>query len=311
MKEKFFIHITKFVKSIIFNMLNKKYSKCNQIYLFTDGRGGGTWLMEMIADACNAITIFEPFSGRNFGYIKRFKKYSYPFCPSDEAERLILHKFLNDVERLNNPGFRALMFNSFNRIFEAKNVVYKFVNKNFILSDFIKIVKPENKIILMLRNPIDVLQSRKAYGYKDLEMTQKFDWSKIWRIHDSHPLTKHVTFLDSLQNVEQLYVAEWCASVSEIFDKEELMNRIILIQYYELKENPNGVIENVLKQLDMFYDISKINATKKSFSTTRIIKNKNKQEDIRKEDFNFIFDYFGIGDLFKNHDLNYEGNVIS
>ena len=133
---------------------------------FLDGRGGSTWLMEILAITLNGLTLFEPFSGNSFNFNKRFKDLDYPFITSNKEQLIDLNRFIGDIYKLKNPSVKNLQFNTLFKVFCHKKILVKVVNKNLILPWFIDEFKPKHKPILLIRNPLDIIKSRAKYGLK-------------------------------------------------------------------------------------------------------------------------------------------------
>ena len=240
----------------------------HSVFLFTSGRGGGTWLMEIFANELNLFKVFEPFAGT-----KHYEKYKEltkdnmdciknTSCYFWQLTKEYLDKCFNGnilqgshfyMNQLQLPGL--------------KKSVVKFVNRTIIIPLFLESYELNYPVCLLVRNPIDILQSRLNYStnskvethhrksIKDLESV--FHYYKAF-----HYLLKEI---NTNFELEVFYLLnEW----AYVIEKTKETKMLVVVKYEDLKEQGMNKSKELLSNV---YGISNI-TTKKSASTKRLIK---------------------------------------
>lgn len=268
--EKFQLHTSKYVKYMLFKLINKKHDPSDFVFIFSDGRGGSTWLMEILANVCNGLTLFEPFSGNSFNYNKRLKSIDYPFTTSNKKQLIDLKHFIEDVYKLKNPSLKTLQFNTLAKLLFHKKIIVKVVNKNLILPWFIDEFKPKHKPILLVRNPLDIIKSRAKYGFKNMDTEKFVNINQFWNLSKNNPLQAEEVFLNSLNTNYEFYIAEWCLSLRPILNSDQYKKLVHLVDYEVFISKPKKVVASITSSFGIKYNLNSINFKKKSASTFRL-----------------------------------------
>ena len=259
----------------VLNPVLYRYSISNidtekNVYIFSEGRGGSTWLQELLVSASDGLSIFEPFSGCNFGYNKRILDFPYPFDINSNFESSTAKPFMHDVVNVIRPGKRALQFNSFYNILYAKTAVIKFVNKGLILPWFLNEFDPKVKPIYLIRNPISIIKSRASYGYTNMQEEHSIDFSDLYvKFNSNHRLFKHISIFKELNTNYEIYIAEWAATLKYLFDLN-IAHKVNFVHYEDLRARAS-CIEDLIKNVISNPDLNKVKIDKSSVSTKRII----------------------------------------
>lgn len=268
--EKFLLHTFKYVNYILFKIINKKYKTSDFVFIFSDGRGGSTWLMEILATALNGLTLFEPFSGNSFNYNKLLKDIDYPFITSNNKQVIDLKHFIGDVYKLKDPSVKTLQFNTLLKVLFHKKILVKVVNKNLILPWFIDEFKPKHKPILLIRNPLDIIKSRANYGFKNMDTERNVNLSEFWNLSKNNPIYREEDFLKSLNTNYEFYIAEWCLSLKPILNSDHYKKLVHLVDYEVFISKPKEVVASITSSFGVEFDLNSINFKKKSASTFRL-----------------------------------------
>lgn len=131
------------------------------IFLFTHGRGGGTWLQELVAQALQVPMIFEPFTGDSFtALVKKHYEAIHTDRIDDKAPFLEYFQGVLDGSKLKGQHLFQ------NKFFIKKEgpAVIKFVNRTELIPLLNKHYKTDLPFIYLFRDPISILQSRVSYG---------------------------------------------------------------------------------------------------------------------------------------------------
>jgi Sulfotransferase domain len=166
----------------------------NTIVLAGSGRGGTTWIAEIINYANEYRFIFEPFQPEHVGLVHEFRSRQY-LRPSDEASSYL------DVARTVLSGrFRHPWTDQYNRRFQSTRRLVKDIRVNLILK-WMQAHFPEIPIVLLLRHPCAVVASRLSLEWGTelsvfLEQPQLMaDWLEPYRSvlsETSDPFERHI-----------------------------------------------------------------------------------------------------------------------
>ena len=109
---------------------------------------------------------------------------------------------------------------------------------------------PEARFIVMLRNPVEMVQSlhseRIVNGLEDI-----LDFEEAWRAEKDRKVGKRVPF--SCANPKHLFYSEWASysvQIERLFAAVQ-KNRVHIILFDDFASDPKGVYEGVLKFLDV------------------------------------------------------------
>ena len=139
--------------------LNRDYR--NTIFLAGSGRSGTTWLSEILNHDNEYRYIFEPFHPDKVKLCKHFRRKQYLRSGDRRKE------FLEPAEKILSGSFRNLWTDRFNRKRIPRRRLVKDIRANLLLgwmhSNF-----PGMPLVLMLRHPCAVTNSRLELGWKDI-----------------------------------------------------------------------------------------------------------------------------------------------
>ena len=194
------------------------------VFITGSGRSGTSWL----ANICNYQNdfryLFEPLNPSNLS-INHCIQWSLPsHAASPVLDAMLLGKISNK------------WVNSRNKRFFAKRRLIKEIRSNWMLP-WINKHYPKTKVVMIIRNPLDVAASRKALSQRD----DNSQW--VW-LPSLEELLKEKSLIDALnkQQFEALYaqigngivmetVADWCINNLLILNQPERQSCYVV--YYE------------------------------------------------------------------------------
>lgn len=131
----------------------------DSVFLAGTGRGGTTWVSEVINHEGEYRHIFEPFHPAKVGLVKDFRQKQY-LRPEDRRE-----KFLEPARRILSGRIRNGWTDRFHKRFVYDKRLVKDVRANLLLK-WLHANFPEVPIVLLLRHPCAVAASRARLGWK-------------------------------------------------------------------------------------------------------------------------------------------------
>jgi len=290
-RDKLFIHGTKKLKRYIFTSLKKR----NKILiLFTEGRGGGTWLMELMQQNLNAITLFEPIQGdlekdvdRYFSNLPREEILQAKSCQKTRP----VHEYLTTIFNGKVYEDNTIMFNRVSTIFKSKITVIKFVNKTliapYILANFHFHYRP----LCLIRNPIDIVNSRTNYGYKAYISECSLSKDELDSFFRKNIYSPYNFISHRIKTNYEKFVFELCVNIDIL---KFLGEKVNVIGYEKLKTKDPATLE-ILKSE---YGVANFKGlSKPSKSAERVLVTKKKDSNFTKNQiarFQCIIDEMGI-----------------
>ncbi len=133
----------------------------NSIFLAGSGRSGTTWLSEIINHDNEYRYIFEPFYPNKVGLCKNFRRKQY-LRPEDRRK-----EFLEPAQKILSGDIRNGWTDRFNRKLIPRRRLVKDIRANLLLG-WLHFNFPEMPIVLLLRHPCAVTNSRLKLGWKDI-----------------------------------------------------------------------------------------------------------------------------------------------
>jgi len=220
----------------------KKYDPKQTIVIFSEARGGSTWLMEILSHVFDATINWEPLhldkgvvpKEFNFGWNTHLDK------ESEEKKYLTFFKAVHSFQ-LNNIWTNK--FVGFKKILKSKILLVKYVRANPLAPYILKNFKFNIKPVFLIRHPIDVA----------ISFVKAFDGSSdkpIFKFKDSickDVYLKYETYLQSLKTNVELRVAIWCIDNCKVIKELILDERVFIMYYSDLVLEPELTIINYLE----------------------------------------------------------------
>lgn len=133
----------------------------NSVFLAGSGRSGTTWLSEIVNHRNEYRYIFEPFYPDRVDLCKNFRRKQY-LRPDDRRE-----EFLGPARKILSGRLRNRWTDRFNRKLVVRRRLIKDIRANLLIG-WLSANFPGTPLILMLRHPCAVTDSRLKLGWKDV-----------------------------------------------------------------------------------------------------------------------------------------------
>ena len=291
----------------------KTFDVDNSIFIFSEPRGGSTWLMEMISKLPKSAAIFEPFHS-HYGALDDYtwgnhyyEKDKWEAGQSGIQEILDANKF--DSYQLERASWSELI--------NAKQLIFKCVMGTPILPWIVANIKLKYKPIYILRHPLSVACSTLENLYKRGEVINvDHRWTPSG--YTKALYEKNIDlFSEKTPMIDQL-IARWCINNHYALTKKD--DKWIQVFYEDMLIEPKATLSSIFEQWsiqipnDLWNDLDKPSHSdfKKDFR-------KNKNDQLRKwikkhseselAHFQQILDRFGIELYSMNNPLPKNGTL--
>jgi len=231
----------------------------DNIYVFTNPRGGSTWLMELLNKIPKTAIIWEPFHPNNGAVNSSFKLGWRPFVPYDkEWNELKLE--LNDVFSNVKTSDWTVSRSSFKEFKNANTYIVKMVRANALLPWVVNNFELKYKPIYLLRHPIPMAESHIRSFSIDKNIWTSDNYSAP-DVTFNDNFIEHIDFLSTLNSKIELQVADWCLTNYRTI-KHTLNNKWITVFYEDIVLHPEEVLPVIFEQFgsvpkELFEDIKK------------------------------------------------------
>ena len=299
---------------------NFKYE--NSIIIFSEARGGSTWLMEMIASLPNSCINWEPFHDDSGVVPKNYKLGWIPYLSPDEQDPRY-YKLISDILsfKVSTPYTRKYL--SVKTVIKADTVITKFVRANLLLPYILRNFRLNYPPIFLLRHPIDTCMSQiKAFQKND----KSFITDEIPIQLNNDRYVNNIDYIRGLETKLEKKIANWCLNNVPTINQLNSFENLIVVYYSDLLLDPEKEMERILNHMQIVahpekllqrIEFRQVSSTdfKKQFRTDpqeQLLKNFELLDAVTKERIQSIFDRFGfrLYDAYSPypHKENWKGN---
>jgi len=237
-----------------------EYDPLNNFIIFSEPRGGSTWVTEIISLIPDTEIIWEPL---HLEHSKHFRKLNFgwrQYIPEDfkwdEAYHLFQKVFSGKI--LNSW---TTQLTDSKRLTNARFLIIKICRGNALLPWLTKQFKFNYKPIYLLRHPFAVLSSQMRHGGW-VNMPDKLSF-EIPNIPFNHIYDYHKEFLKTIKNKDEVLLVNWCITNKTVLNNKRNNIDWITVNYEDLVLKPEQSINRIIDEWNIDIDskllISQIN----------------------------------------------------
>jgi len=234
------LKLKKRIHNPIFFDSNRDYTKT--IVLAGVGRGGTTWVSEILNFNNSFRYIFEPLKGDEVQLFKNFSGRKY--IPRDCNDKTVVKA----IDKLVKGEIRSYWTDHYNKKLITNKRLIKVIRGNLTLH-YIKNKYPEIPIVLLLRHPFDTASSHNQRGW-NINFDQHFFHQQ--RLVDDY-FKEYIDYCYSLETIFEKQVAMWCLE-NYIPLKQFKKDEIHIALYEHLICNPEEEIKQMFSFCKINYD---------------------------------------------------------
>lgn len=200
------------------------------LVVFTNGRGGGTWLAEILRHIPESAVVWEPLQLRGPNPFIDIGFQWHQHIPQDanwpealeEMRRLCAGKGLT----WRNTFFERV---NLSRYATAKRLVVKFVGGNGLAGWLVENIDFTCKPIVLLRHPMAIAASRNRHGaWNSLPNRYMFPEGRFMEFS-----AEKRKYLNSLRTRHEILIAKWCVQNVPLLQALEVYPEKFFAIYYE------------------------------------------------------------------------------
>lgn len=212
----------------------------DQILLFSDPRGGSTWLSQIINTIPKTALIWEPL---HLSHVKQLKDLKFgwrQFIPDDidwpEAKSFFSQALSGKI-----INTWTLSYTSLKDYLSARTFIIKICRGNMLLPWLTKQFNFRYTPIYMVRHPFGVVNSQLQHGGWEQTLSKY----KVPETPFNDIFIQHKDYLESLTSREEIFTAIWCISNQVPLNHKNNNKKWITIHYENLLLYPEQEINRI------------------------------------------------------------------
>lgn len=234
------------------------------LMIFSDPRGGSTWITEMVQQIPRTAVVWEPL---NLNSTDAFRKIGFgwrQYIPEDaewEEARGTFEQLLRG--RLLNESRHNLLSMDLHR--QADRLIVKVCRGNALLPWLTRQFTFRHKPIYLIRHPFAVVASQLRFGAWD----KTFGGFSIPKGRYNDLYTPHADFLQRIETKEEALVATWC--LTNLVPLRHPKNNVdwITVNYETLLLQPERTLERIFGVWNMPLPSGALDQVRQASDTTR------------------------------------------
>ena len=214
--------------------------------LFSDPRGGSTWLANVVANALSVPTVWEPLHLRYNPEIKKLGFDWRQYIPPNHEWPQAKKEFINILngKRINLWSCSTSTINSF---YQNRTALFKFCRGSALLPWFVNQLSFSYKPIYMVRHPFAVVASQIKQGGWNFEFKGfNFPRSSLGLEYYS----PHREFLSRLETKEEALTATWAITNLVSLRSPIVLSKCIPLAYEKVYMEPWKSLESIASAWD-------------------------------------------------------------
>lgn len=244
------------IKTLLRNRLFwfKNFKPDDAIVIFSEARGGSTWLMELLKHIPGTVVNWEPLHV-DYGPVPRSLRLGWRPKIDPEDSNPTYKQLFEKIITFNLSNDWTLKYSSARELLKSKRVITKFVRANQCLPWFVKTFTTlKHQPIYLLRHPITTCISRlktfESIPNDDVYTIKPIAPFKVPDCLNNDRFIKHQVYINSLQTQLEVEIAIWCLNNADIIE-HPYRNKWCAIYYEDLVINPESQFMKLLDQLDL------------------------------------------------------------
>jgi len=230
--------------------------------IFSDPRGGSTWLTEIIKEGVSQPILWEPL---HLGFMKQFENIGFgwrQYIPEEvqwneakqQFDRLFSGKILNTW---------LTQMTNIQELLGAEAFIVKFCRGHMLLPYLVHNYTFKHAPIHLIRHPFAVVSSQLKHGAWNYDFTKytipDIPYNEVYKEHEE--------YLGSLKTHEEALTASWCIANKVPLSHTGNNTKWITLSYEELLLDPEKSVQRIFDRWNIDCDIKALNLTKRSVTT--------------------------------------------
>ena len=242
----------------------RKFEPAENLVIFSDPRGGSTWMAEVISHLPHTVILWEPLHLDKVPYIKQLGFGWQQFIPENET--------WPEAERAFEKIFSGKLINHWTSymasplaFLRADRMIIKICRANAMIPWITRTFQFKYDPIYMVRHPFAVVASQLQHGA----------WKRTYtgfRLPDcpyNDLYVRHADFLFTLKTKEEWLVAAWC--LTNLIPLQNARNNSdwITVYYEDMISNPEQELDRIFERWKLPLPANILDQIRSPSSTTK------------------------------------------
>ncbi|MEM1043134.1 MAG: hypothetical protein AAGI91_10950 [Bacteroidota bacterium] len=222
------------------------------LLIFSDPRGGSTWIAEVLHHIPRTAVVWEPLHVREVPAFREIGFKWRQYIPEDAAWEAARETF----DRL----FRGALLNrwtcrvsDWRAITRAERLLVKFVRGNALLPWLTGQFAFRRPPVLLVRHPFAVVASQMLYFSFEKQKTPPSQWRGFGRPPTGRfndLFHEHAAYLKTLETLDEVLLAQWCLTTLPTLRHPANNERWLTVHYETMLLEPEAVVERIFAAWD-------------------------------------------------------------
>lgn len=221
------------------------FNPIDQLLIFSDPRGGSTWITELLKTINNTAIIWEPL---NISEVESVQKLGFgwrQYIPED-VNWIDAKKMFDQILSGRILNEWTLLKTTTQEFFKAEKLIVKICRGNMLLPWLVNQYSFKYKPIYLVRHPFAVVCSQLRQG----GWNSTFSRFQIPKIPYNEVYREHYKFMSSLETKEELLTAMWCLT-NKIPLESKVKLKYLTIHYEDLVQSPQQTVKTIFSSWAM------------------------------------------------------------
>tara|TARA_B110000259_G_scaffold57894_1_gene68386 strand:+ start:269 stop:1270 length:1002 start_codon:yes stop_codon:yes gene_type:complete len=285
---------------------SKRFQLQESIIIFSETRGGSTWLMSILSNIPNTCINWEPLHKKRGVSPKKYAFGDRPLI-SQYTKNKNYHHLFKTILSFKSSSIWTRKHLTISSIFSSEIVITKFVRANLLAPYLLETFNFKKKPIFLIRHPIDICMSQNKTNFSE-SFQNRFKEKNIPNDINKTRFEKHFAFLNKLDTDLEIRIALWCINNISTINNSDIFSKMFVVYYYDLILNPKSQLEKIYKNLGIeevlyknfnFIDFKKPSSTARANQSYddakyQLKKNIKTLSPLQKDNIQKVFDYFNF-----------------
>ncbi|WPP52613.1 sulfotransferase domain-containing protein [Catalinimonas niigatensis] len=244
-------------------MRHKEFNPENAILIFSDPRGGSTWLAQLIQHIPNTAVVWEPLHLKEGSYFKHLNFGWRQHIPKD-ANWSEARQAFSELFQGKHLNAYSTFLSAIKDYRNADYLIFKFCRGNALLPWLVDQFSFKYLPVYLIRHPFAVAASQIKQG----GWSSDYQGFKMPDVPFNEIYLEHKSFLSSLRTKEESLVATWCISNMHALNNDNNNQEWICIYYENLLLDPEKELKRIFQLWNMHIPEGILSAVRKPSKTT-------------------------------------------
>ena len=222
----------------------KRFKPEESILIFSEARGGSTWLLEMLSHIPHTCINWEPLHIKKGVVPEKFGFGFRPYIPADSTNKEYF-ELINSIHTFTRSTEWTRKYLGVGSLSKSRLVITKYVRANRLLPYILNNFKFKYPPVVLLRHPIDTCMSQiKAFRHEGLD---KIIYN-LFEQRTSNDADIDEAWLGDLNRAIEKKLENWCKNNVDTINQVTNDDSVLVVFYSNLLIDPRAEMIRILER---------------------------------------------------------------